>query len=121
MYRKILPIFSFQHITTEQLDKEILFNYRSLLNRYLNDRKLIPKDNLMEISYENFVKDPIGILEKTYDKLGIEGFKEAKPAFKKYVDKHKNYKPDTYKIDKSEKLKVYKEWKVAFEAFGYLK
>jgi len=119
LYRKILPIFSFQHINCEQLDKEILFNYRALFERYLKDRKLIPEENLIEISYEDFVKDPVKTLDTIYAKFRLECFEKAKPSFERYVKKHENYKPDGYKIDDRIKKKVYNNWKLVFEEFGY--
>lgn len=121
LYKKILPIFSFQHISSEQLDREILFNYRALFERYLEDRKLIPKGNLIEISYEDFVKNQVKTIEAVYAKLGLEGFEKAKPAFERYVKKHENYTPDNYTIDDRIKKKVYNEWKLTFEEYGYKK
>ncbi|MCK4348162.1 MAG: sulfotransferase [Thermoplasmatales archaeon] len=121
LYKKILPIFSFQHVSSEQLDREILFNYRALFERYLEDRKLIPKGNLIEISYEDFVKNQVKTIEAVYAKLGLEGFEKAKPAFERYVKKHENYTPDNYTIDDRIKKKVYNEWKLTFEEYGYKK
>jgi len=119
LYRKILPIFSFQLISSKQLDQEILFNYHAIFKRYLEDRKLIPKGNLVEISYEDFIKNPVKTLETIYTKLGIEGFEKAKPMFEKYVRKHENYKTDKYSIDDRIKKKIYNKWKFVFDEFGY--
>jgi len=121
LYRKILPLFSFQHIKIEQFDKLILKFYKEIYTKYFNEKKLIPKENLIEIKYENFVKEPLKTLESVYKKLELEGFEEAKPFFKKYVEKHKNYKPDTYKLDKKIKEKIFKEWEFAFKEFAYNK
>jgi len=119
LYKKILPIFSFQHISSEQLDNEILFNYRALFERYFEDRKLIPNGNLVEISYEDFVKNQVKTIEVIYAKLGLEGFEKAKPAFERYIKKHENYTPDNYTINDRIKKKVYNEWKLTFEEYGY--
>ena len=119
LYRKILPIFSFQHISSEQLDKEILFNYRAIFERYLKDRKLIPRGNLIEISYEDFIENPVKKLERIYAELNLEGFEKAKPMFEQYVKKHENYSTDKYSIDEHTKKKIYNEWKFVFDEFGY--
>ena len=121
LYRKILPLFSFQHIKIEQFDKLILKFYKELYTKYFDEKKLIPKENLIEIKYENFVKEPVKTLESVYKKLGLNGFENAKPNFEKYVEKHKNYKPDTYKLDKIIKDKIYNEWEFAFKEFAYNK
>ena len=119
LYKNIIPIFSFQHISSEKLDEEILYCYKSLFQKYLVDKKLIPKDNLVEITYEDFVKKPLETLESLYNKLDIKGFEEAKPFFNRYIKAHDGYTPQKYKIDEAIKEKVYREWRFAFDTFGY--
>ena len=119
LYRKILPIFSFQHIDMEELDRNIITFYRETYKKYLKERHLIPDGNLVEISYETFYTDPMYNLEVIYDELGIDGFKDSEPYFRKFVEKYRNYTPDKYTIDEATREKVYEEWKFAFDAFGY--
>jgi len=121
LYNSILPIFSFQHVEKEELDKSILNIYKQIYSRYLEEKKLIPKENLIELRYEEFVKEPMKTVEMIYSKFGIDSYQKAKPAFEKYVKKHENYKKNPHKFDKNIKEKVYKEWKFAFEEFGYKK
>ena len=121
LYESILPIFSFQHIEKEKLDKFIIEFYREVYKRYFREKDLIPEGNLVEISYEEFVKEPINKLEKIYKDLGLKGFKEARLAFEKFAGKYKNYKPHTYKIGNEIKEKIYKEWKFVFDKLGYEK
>jgi len=119
LYRKILPIFSFQHIDMEELDRNIITFYRETYKKYLKERHLIPDGNLVEISYETFYTDPMYNLEVIYDELGIDGFKDSEPYFRKFVEKYRNYTPDKYTMDEATREKVYEEWKFAFDAFGY--
>lgn len=119
LYEKILPIFSFQHVDREKMDRFIIKFYEAIYKKYLEEKKLIPDGNLVEIRYEDFVTQPIKTLEEVYKKLELEGFDEAKHAFEKFVSKYKNYKPYSYKIDESIKKKIYKEWEFAFKEFGY--
>jgi hypothetical protein len=121
LYRKILPIFSFQKLNNYQLDNEILYNYRNLITKYLKDKKFIPHGNLIEISYEDFVKNPFEMLKRIYIKLGLDSFEKSKTAFEKYILKHKNYKTNNYTIDNKIKDKIYNEWNFAFKEFGYTK
>ncbi len=119
LYSKILPIFSFQRISNEELDKEILYCYKAIFQKYLEDKKLIPDDNLFEISYEEFTSKPLESLKTIYDSLNLKGFEEAKPYFERYIKAHDGYTPQKYNIDEVVKEKVYREWRFAFEAFGY--
>lgn len=121
LYEKILPIFSFQHVNGEDMDKFIIEFYKAIYRKYLEEKNLIPEGNIVEIKYEDFVKEPVKTLEQVYKKLKLKGFKEAQYAFKKFVDRYKNYKPYDHKIDESIKKKIYEEWEFAFKEFRYEK
>lgn len=119
LYQKILPIFSFQHIDTNTLDKYILDSYKKLFKAYLSEKHLIKKENLIEFSYDTFINTPVGTMKTIYDALGIAGFNDARPFFQDYVNKHKNYKASSYNFTEKEKQKIYHEWKFMFDAYGY--
>lgn len=121
LYQKILPIFSFQHIDTKTLDKHILETYKKIYTAFLSNKQLIPKENLMEFSYDEFIKKPVNTLKKTYDHLRLTSYNQAKPAFDAYAEKHKNYKASTYTFTSEEKQKIYQKWKPVFDAYGYSK
>ena len=106
LYNSILPLFSFQHVDEEELDKSILKIYKVISKKYLEDKKLIPKENLIELRYEDFINDPLKILDLIYSE---------------YIKKHVDYKRNSYKIDEDIKNKVYSEWEVIFKEFGYKK
>jgi hypothetical protein len=121
LYEKILPLFSFQHVKREEMDSFILEFYKKIYTKYLDEKKLIPKENIVELKYENFIKDPVKILGEIYEKLELKGFKKAQQQFKIFVDKHKSYKPHHYEIDEHIRKKIYNEWEFAFKQFGYKK
>lgn len=121
LYNAILPLFSFQHIDRDSLDQSILKIYKGLYERYLRERHLIPKENLVEMKYEDFITDPFHTLHTIYTRLNIPGFEKATPAFQRYLKRHAKYKRNEHKIDDATKTKIYNEWKITFKAFGYKK
>jgi hypothetical protein len=42
----------------------------------------VPPENLIEIKFEDFDKDPESELEKIYQQLNLPGFKESQEKFK---------------------------------------
>ncbi len=121
LYQKIIPIFSFQHIDSETLDQYILESYKNIFSQFLNDKHLIPKENLIEFGYDEFIVNPIETVKKAYQHLRLTSFDEAKPFFENYVEKHKDYKASTYTFDKKEKQKIFSYWKEMFESYNYPK
>jgi hypothetical protein len=121
LYYSILPLFSFQNVEFEMLDNAILQIYKEMYEKYLAEKSSIPKENFVELKYEDFVKDPLSNLSKLYERLRINGFKDAKSHFQRYIDFHKDYKKDKYEMSQADKAKVAKNWGFTFDAFGYKK
>jgi len=119
LYESILPIFSFQNVDKEKLDQSIIDIYKKLYLKYFEEKNLIPKENLIEIKYEEFIKNPIETVERIYKQFKIKNFNQVKPVFESYVKKHENYEKNHYKIDEKTKEKIYKEWEFAFKIFDY--
>jgi omega-hydroxy-beta-dihydromenaquinone-9 sulfotransferase len=119
LYQSILPLFSFQHITKETLDELILYCYHNLFKKYLKQKSMIPKNQLVEIGYDTFIRDPVATIEKTYNELNISHFSEAKKYFKTYAYQHRNYQASSYNINKQLKDKIYRNWKFMFDAYHY--
>lgn len=119
LYQKIIPIFSFQHIDSVTLDTYILETYKKLFSKYLKEKHLIPKQNLIELSYDEFIKKPVDTVKKTYDSLRLTSFDQARSRFEKFADKHKNYKASSYTFTEEEKQKIYRHWKLVFDAYNY--
>lgn len=121
LYKSILPLFSFQHIDEKEFEQSIFKIYTGIYKKYLGERKRIPKKNLIELRYEDFIKQPLKTVEMIYSQFGIPGFEEAKPMFQQYIKKHAQYKRNHHKIDDQVKKKVYAEWGFTFKEFGYKK
>ncbi len=121
LYNSILPLFSFQHVDKEELDKSILMIYKKIYTRYLEQRKYIPRENLIEMKYEDFTKKPLKTIESIYKKFNIGAFKSAKPAFEKYIKSHESYIKNNHEFTDDIKEKIAKEWSFAFKEFGYTK
>lgn len=121
LYDSILPLFSFQHIDKESFDESILRIYKGLEKRYLEEKKLIPEENVLELRYEDFIKEPVTTVKTIYSKFGLAGFDKAQPSFEEYVKKHILYERNNHTIDEQTKKKIYSEWEFAFKQYGYEK
>ncbi|MCR5784264.1 MAG: sulfotransferase [Eubacterium sp.] len=93
--------------------------YKKLYTQYFNDIKLIPEGNLVEIKYEEFVKSPIEHAEMIYETLDIDGFDEALPAFREYVDSLEDYKVTKHHPEEYIENAIRNNLGFAFEKFGY--
>ena len=108
-----------QDISNEELEKNILSVYAKLYHKYEADKALIPQGNLMEIKFEDFEADAMGMTEQVYKTLSLPGFEEAKADIEKYVGGKKGYKKNKYKYDDRTVQLVQENWKFALEQWKY--
>ena len=108
-----------QDIGNDVLEQNILSIYTKLYNKYEADKASIPAGNLIEIKFEDFEADAMGMTEHIYDALSIPGITEAHPAIEKYVGGKKGYKKNKYKYDDRTVQLVQENWNFALEQWKY--
>lgn len=108
-----------QDISEEQLENNILESYKRLYNRYEEDKKLIPANNLIEIKFEDFESNALEITKKIYETLSLPGFNEAEADITKYLNKKKGYKKNAYQYEPKTIELVEKHWGMALTEWGY--
>ena len=112
---------SFHDISDAELEKKILTCAKIGFKKYFEDRKLIKKGNLIEVKFEDFVKNPVDHIKKIYQTLNIDGFEIYKPKFKELAKSYENYKQDNYKISDELRERIYNELKIVFDECKYSK
>lgn len=103
------------------VEEFILSRYLSLYDAYEKHKTLIPKSQLIEVSFESLKTSPIEVAISIYEKLGIKGVEEALPNIKIYLEATKNYKNNIYTISEKDYSLVNNRWSKAYDAFGYAK
>jgi hypothetical protein len=101
------------------LDDYVLDMYARLTEAYEEDRHLIPENHLVELRYEDFVKDPVATMRDIYAKLGIEGFAKAEGPMREFLDERSEHQVSRYELPKSLKRKVIVRLKPYIDRFGY--
>lgn len=119
MYQNLLRLFSLQHISSQEIEKNIISFYRQTMQKYLAEKEKIPESNLIEIKYEDFELDPIKYMKEIYEKFDIPNFVEAKPYFESYIQSQQKYQKNNYVLDEEILQKVNKNWGFALEEFNY--
>ena len=117
--KMVLDKLALQNVKEEVLEEQVIENYKRLMNSYFDQKKLIPKENLIDLKYEDLVSDPIKEVEKIYSKLKLPGLKDALPEMHKYLKTKSDYKPDVYSIDKKILQRVENNWDFAIKKYNY--
>lgn len=119
MRNRVLDKLALQNESKEELEKQVIDYYIKLMESYFEQEKLIPKENLVNIKYEDLVKNPLKEVEEIYSKLKITGLKKALPEMQKYLDKKADYKVNVYSIDKEILKRVKDNWSFTIDKWGY--
>ena len=119
LYRTLLPVFSLQEIDEREIEENILLFYRETMHKFFAEKELIPKANLVEIKYEDFVTKPIDILARVYQHLTLPEFIWKKAKFSRYVAAQSEYKNNQYHLSQEDRDKVAKNWSFAIDKWQY--
>ncbi len=119
MLSKIVAMLALTDYTEDDLKKFLLHSYKTVYQKYHTQKQLIPAGNLVEVDYENFVKQPLVGLEKIYAHLNLPDFGKVKPLVEKELESYKNYETNTFQISGSVQDMLREVWTDSYERWGY--
>ena len=119
MRNRVLDKLALQNAKQEEIEKQVIENYKRLMKSYFKQKTQIPKDKLVNIKYEDLVSNPIEQVKKIYSKFNLPGLKNALPEMQKYLEKQKDYKTNVYNIDKKIINLVKKNWNFTIDMWDY--
>ncbi len=106
-------------ISDEEMESNFVEVYKRLYDKYQSDKELIPEGNLIEVKFEDYEADPIGVTRKIYETLSLGGFEEALPEMERYVGGKRGHKKNKYDFAKETIETVEREWHRSLVDWGY--
>ncbi len=113
-----LPL-RFHSITEDEMDQNILAIYKRMFEEFDEEVKLIPKENLIEIKFEDLEQEPLSHLRMIYDKLRIPDFEKAEPRLRNYINEQSNYLKTKHSVSDKVREKVFRSWGHMIKRWGY--
>ena len=117
--QKLIDLWGFQSIDSKEIVDNVFYIYREVMNRYVEEHTMIPKGNLIEISYESLEKNPITQLSNIYRHLDIPGFSDIRHGLESYLSSNRKYKKNAYVIEPDMAARIQQEWSFALERWKY--
>jgi hypothetical protein len=118
-HREVFDIYALQSWDDEEMQMTILDNYKRLFSALDRDRHLIPNRNLVEVRYEDFIRNPMEDMERIYQQLDLKGFAEYRDAMAAHVHRQHSYRPNVHVLSKDVIRKVNRHWGHIVERLGY--
>lgn len=101
------------------LDDYVLDTFERFTQAYEEDRHLISEDRLVEIRYEDLVKDPIASMRDIYRRLGLPKFEEAEGPMRATLSDRSDHRVSSYRLPKPIAKKVADRLGPFIDRYGY--
>ena len=118
-FQQLYPTLWLQQVDNPFIDAMIFDVYNRLMNDYLEQKSLIPAENLMELRFEEFEQNPVKEMEKIYTDLLKEDFSTVQSYFTDYFKTQKSHQKNKYKVDASEIAAIREHWGKFIEMYRY--
>ncbi len=112
-------IYALGSTSTVDFDTIILETYSKIMERYLRDRDLIPKDQLVEVRYEELIKDPLANMREIYSNLQLPDFEYCRANMETYIKGQKSYVRLKHELPAEQKLLVNRKLAPFMNAWNY--
>ena len=119
MYDRVVKTQYLHDYKSEDTEQKIFYYYKSIIARYLEYRKIIPRDSLIEISYHELISNPKNILLSIYSKFKLNMDKETHNKVDKYLDEQKKYKINRHELRPEIKDQILSNLDFIFQEYGF--
>lgn len=101
------------------VEEYVLGSLDRMYAAYEEDRKQLAENQIVELRYEDLVRDPLSCVRKLYAELELGEFSRVEPAVVEHLAAVKNYHPNHYELADEKREMVRQRWAGYFERYGY--
>ncbi|MCP3690649.1 MAG: sulfotransferase, partial [Planctomycetaceae bacterium] len=92
------------------LDEYVFSSLERMYESFEAARQSIPENQIMDMRYEDLVRDPLGSLRAVYDHFDLGNFEQVADKISGYCDEQKDYQPNRYHLEEEEKEQIQQRW-----------
>lgn len=93
--------------------------YREMYDGYFQQIKEIPAENIMQVSFEQLVENPVRQIQSIYETWNLEGFDQARPRVEKYWSQRKSHRINKTHLSEETRAEIDEIWSDYMDQFGY--
>ena len=82
-------------------------------------RKMLKSGNIVDVTYEELVANPVNTLENIYRHLDMGAFDTVRDAVKDYLDHNSAYQPNHFTISAKQQQALEQQWLPLMKKYGY--
>lgn len=104
-----------------EIDQLILNGFKILMDDYLEEKKQIGENNLVEIDYEQLVQNPVTTMQQIYSQLDLPDFGFCKDTIQQFANKQKCYERLNHKLPDEVKQMILEKWSAYIQEYEIIK
>jgi len=101
------------------VEAKVFREFRILMTRYLATKDRIPAGHLVEVRYEDFVRDLPAGMAAIYDGLNLGGYTAMRPKIEAYAAQTKDYAVNKFQLSDELRGRIRNEWGDLIDRLGY--
>jgi hypothetical protein len=106
----MMGVFQLHSISKEEIEEDVLQMYPCLMQQFLQQQSLIPRDNFCALSYQQLKSQPQQAMAFIYDRLKLPDYDKAKENFATYLQSQRDYKTAKYSLAPEVQEKLERRW-----------
>ncbi len=103
----------------ETIEDVIIELFERMYRRLFQLESQFGPAQFVSIAYEDFVKEPEANLRHIYETLELDGFEDALPRFRAFIDSQKSYQKNKHDFSPRLRQKIEQHLGFYFEHYGY--
>ena len=110
-----------QQISEDEKKQIVLKVYTKLHQHYLEQKKLLKPHQLIELGFDEISEKPLQAVEKIYQQLSLQGFDDAYPWIRNFLNEQPPRRNQQYEFKKEDLRLINEYWDLAFKQWNYPK
>jgi hypothetical protein len=118
-WKQLWDSMGFQVPNFAGIEEYVLATFDRMYRAFDRDRANLGDRQLVELKYEDLIRDPVGEVGRVYERLGLEGFESARPKLEEFAAKSKGYRTNRHEMPDELRRKIADRWRGYCERYGY--
>jgi len=120
MWRSLDATQGLQKPTPEPDKQYVLSCFEKMYRAFHRDRDSVPKENLLDIRYEDLVAEPEQTLRRVYQELDLGDFEPLEAPLKGWIEQHhRGYQVNQHALLPADEAAIHSRWAEYFDRYGY--
>jgi len=103
-----------------RLEQFVVNSMRSMYTAFERDRSAIPRENIIDIRYEDFIAKPTETLEAIYGQLQLGNLQAVRDQWQSKANQEKGYQTNKLDINRQQESQILEHWGSYARQYGYL-